>query len=76
VIESGGNVRVLVATKPVDFREGADGLATLVREEMRVPSRGGKSLVGSKRVGAFVLPSVIGRHRVPAETDRTPRCPE
>jgi hypothetical protein len=25
-------VRVMVATKPVDFRKGADGLATLVRE--------------------------------------------
>lgn len=29
------NVRVLVATRPVDFRKGADGLAALVREEMR-----------------------------------------
>ena len=26
-------VRVLVATKPVDFRNGAEGLAALVREE-------------------------------------------
>ena len=29
-----GAVRVLVATKPVDFRKGAEGLATLVREAM------------------------------------------
>jgi transposase len=29
-----GAVRVLVATKPVDFRKGADGLAALVRETM------------------------------------------
>jgi transposase len=28
-------VRVLVATKPVDFRKGAEGLAALVRETMR-----------------------------------------
>ena len=28
-----GSVRVMVATKPVDFRKGADGLAALVREE-------------------------------------------
>src|SRR5215211_7084195 len=29
-----GTVRVLVATKPVDFRKGADGLAALVRDTM------------------------------------------
>lgn len=30
-----GAVKVLVATTPVDFRKGADGLAALVREEMK-----------------------------------------
>lgn len=30
-----GAVRVMVATKPVDFRKGAEGLAALVREDMR-----------------------------------------
>ena len=30
-----GNVRVMVATKPVDFRKGAEGLAALVRETIR-----------------------------------------
>ncbi|HEY0557102.1 MAG TPA: IS66 family insertion sequence element accessory protein TnpB [Thermoanaerobaculia bacterium] len=29
-----GAVRVLVATRPVDFRKGAEGLAALVREAM------------------------------------------
>jgi transposase len=28
-------VRVLIATKPVDFRRGADGLVALVRETLR-----------------------------------------
>ena len=28
-------VKVLVATKPVDFRKGMDGLARLVKEEMK-----------------------------------------
>ena len=28
-------VRVLVATKPIDFRKGANGLAALVKDEMR-----------------------------------------
>jgi transposase len=27
-------IRVLVATKPVDFRKGGDGLAALVREAL------------------------------------------
>ncbi len=30
-----GALRVLVATRPVDFRKGAEGLAALVREQMR-----------------------------------------
>ena len=30
-----GAVRVMVATKPVDFRKGAEGLAALVRETRR-----------------------------------------
>ena len=29
-----GSVRVMMATRPVDFRKGADGLAALVRETM------------------------------------------
>ena len=29
-----GGLRVMVATKPVDFRKGAEGLAALVRETM------------------------------------------
>jgi transposase len=32
VIGLSGAVRVLVATRPVDFRKGAEGLAALVRE--------------------------------------------
>jgi transposase len=35
VIGPTGAVRVMVATRPVDFRKGAAGLAALVREEMR-----------------------------------------
>ncbi len=30
-----GPVRVMVALKPVDFRKGMDGLAALVREELK-----------------------------------------
>ncbi len=29
-------VRVLVATRPVEFRKGADGLTALVRETLRL----------------------------------------
>jgi transposase len=34
VIGPTGAVHVMVATKPVDFRKGAEGLAALVRETM------------------------------------------
>lgn len=34
MIGTSGAVRVLIATKPVDFRLGADGLAALIREEL------------------------------------------
>ena len=35
MIGPSGSVRVLVATKPVDFRKGAEGLVALVREVIR-----------------------------------------
>jgi transposase len=35
VIGLGGGIRVMVSTRPVDFRKGAEGLAALVREEMK-----------------------------------------
>jgi transposase len=35
MISAATGVKVLVATKPVDFRKGADGLAALVREQLR-----------------------------------------
>ena len=34
MIGPSGNIRVMVATQPVDFRKGADGLAALVRETL------------------------------------------
>ena len=34
MIVPSGTVRVLVATRPVDFRKGMDGLAALVRESL------------------------------------------
>ena len=35
VISPPSGVRVLVATKPIDFRKGANGLAALIKDEMR-----------------------------------------
>ena len=35
MIGLGAAVRVMVSTRPVDFRKGAEGLAALVREEMK-----------------------------------------
>ena len=43
-------VRILVATKPVDFRRGADSLAALAREELqRDPFSGAIIVFRSKR---------------------------
>lgn len=36
-----GPVRVMVALKPVDFRKGMDGLAALVKEELKADPFGG-----------------------------------
>lgn len=36
MIMPASNVQVLVATKPVDFRRGADGLAAYVQEQMKI----------------------------------------
>jgi transposase len=36
VIIPSGPLRVLVATRPVDFRKGMDGLAALVKEQLKV----------------------------------------
>ena len=51
MIGPSGNVRVLVATQPVDFRKGAEGLAALVRETMRTdPFSGVVYVFRAKRV--------------------------
>ena len=34
MITPANNVQVLIATKPVDFRKGADGLSALVQESL------------------------------------------
>ena len=45
-----GAVRVMVATKPVDFRKGAEGLAALAREVMEAdPFDGAIYLFRAKR---------------------------
>ena len=58
MIGPSGAVRVLVATKPVDFRKGAEGLAALVREEMRADPFGGAIFVfRAKRCLLYTSPS-------------------
>ena len=56
MIGPAGSVRVMVATKPVDFRKGADGLAALVREEMRAdPFSGAIYVFRAKRADRVKL---------------------
>ena len=45
MILPGGPVRVYVATRPVDFRKGLDGLAALAQEELRLDPFSGVGLV-------------------------------
>jgi transposase len=49
-------VRVMVATKPVDFRKGADGLAALVRESLAAdPFSGAVYVFRAKRADRIKL---------------------
>ena len=51
-----GSVRVMVATKPVDFRKGAEGLAAVVREEIRAdPFSGAIYVFRAKRADRVKL---------------------
>ena len=56
VIGPTGAVRVMVATKPVDFRKGAEGLAALVRETMTAdPFSGAVYVFRAKRADRIKL---------------------
>jgi transposase len=56
VIGPTGAIRVMVATKPVDFRKGAEGLAAVVREEMRAdPFSGAIYVFRAKRADRVKL---------------------
>ncbi len=56
MIGPSGTVRVMVATKPVDFRKGAEGLAAIVREAMRDdPFSGSVYVFRSKRADRVKL---------------------
>ena len=56
VIGPTGAVRVMVATKPVDFRKGAEGLAALVRESMTAdPFSGAVYVFRAKRADRIKL---------------------
>jgi len=62
VIGPTGAVRVMVATKPVDFRKGAEGLAALVRETMTAdPFSGAVYVFRAKRADRIKL-VILGWH--------------
>lgn len=49
-------VRIMVATKPVDFRKGHDGLAALVKNELhKDPSTGTVFIFRSRKVDRLKL---------------------
>ena len=45
MILPGGPARVFVATKPVDFRRGLDGLSAIVQEQLQLDPFGGSIFV-------------------------------
>lgn len=56
MIGPSGTVRVMVATKPVDFRKGMEGLAMLVREHMEAdPFSGAVYVFRAKRADRIKL---------------------
>jgi len=56
VIGPSGTVKVLIATKPVDFRKGAEGLASLVKDQMRAdPFSGTVFVFRAKRADRIKL---------------------
>ena len=56
MIAPAGGTRVLVATKPIDFRKGAEGLAALVKDQMRLePFSGVVFVFRSKRADRIKL---------------------
>jgi len=59
-------VRVLVATRPVDFRRGADSLAAVVREELRQNPFCGTIFVFRSKAGGQVEAFGLGRVRAGA----------
>jgi len=60
VIGPTGAVRVLVATTPVDFRKGAEGLAALVRETMKADPFSGAVYVFRAKRADLTCPWVFG----------------
>ncbi len=63
-----GAVRVMMATQPVDFRKGVDGLAALVRETMGAdPFSGAVYVFRAKRAHrtSFRIPFGVRAHRLP-----------
>ena len=63
-----GAVRVMMATRPVDFRKGVDGLAALVRETMGAdPFSGAVYVFRAKRAHRipFRIPFGVRAGRLP-----------
>ena len=69
MIAASAGVKVMVATKPVDFRKGADGLAALVREQLRHdPFSGTIFVFRSKRADRLKIPDWCCRGNVWSRT--------
>ena len=58
-----GPVRVLVVTKPVDFRKGMDGLAPLVKEQLKADPFSGVIFCFRAKARRQGEAGILGRYR-------------
>ena len=57
-------VRIVVATKPVDFRRGHDGLAARVQNELGLDPHSGLTVVFRSRRGDRLKQRLFGKERL------------
>lgn len=54
MIQTGPSMRILVATQPVDFRKGIDGLAALCRQQLQEDPMTGCAFIFRNRKGTAI----------------------
>ena len=64
VIVAGQRMPIVIATKPVDFRRGHDGLAARVQNELGLDAHSGLTVVFRSRRGDRLKQRPFGKERL------------